>query len=198
MPGHLPGQLTDPGPGCRVVVAHASRHGATAGIAERVAAGLRSAGLEADCSCVDEVRDVTPYDAFVVGGAAYLLHWLKPATAFVKKHRAVLAEHPVWLFSSGPLGTDLVDEEGRDVLETTRPKEWAELVPMVSPRGTAVFFGAWNPDAAPIGLSERAMRLLPAARNALPDGDFRDWAAIDAWTAEVAEALGGAPRPRHP
>jgi menaquinone-dependent protoporphyrinogen oxidase len=36
------------------------------------------------------------------------------------------------------------------------------------------------------------MRLLPAARDALPDGDFRDWAAIDAWTAEVATSLAGA------
>lgn len=176
-----------------VLVAHASRHGATAGIAQRVAEGLRSAGLEVDCACVDEVRDVRPYDAFVIGGAAYITRWLKPATAFVKTHRAVLAEHPVWLFSSGPLGTDLVDEQGRDVFETTRPKEWAELVPLVSPRGTTVFFGAWDAQAPPIGLAERAMRLMPAARDALPDGDFRDWAAIDAWTAEVAEALRAEP-----
>lgn len=172
-----------------VLVAHASRHGTTAGIAERVATGLREAGLPTDCRCVDEVRDVAAYDAFVIGGAAYLFHWLKPATAFVRRHRAVLAEHPVWLFSCGPLGTDLVDEEGRDVLEVTRPKEWAELEPMVGPRGDRVFFGAWDPEAPPVGMTERLMRLMPAARGAMPAGDFRDWEAIDGWAAEVAREL---------
>ena len=39
----------------------------------------------------------------------------------------MLARRPVWLFSSGPLGTDLVDEEGNDVFAATRPKEFDEL-----------------------------------------------------------------------
>ena len=29
---------------------------------------------------------------------------------------------------------------------------------------------------------ERVTRLMPAARDALPTGDFRDWAEIDAWS----------------
>jgi hypothetical protein len=49
----------------------------------------------------------------VIGAAAYMFHWLKDATRFVKRHHRLLAERPVWLFSSGPLGTDLVDEDGR-------------------------------------------------------------------------------------
>jgi menaquinone-dependent protoporphyrinogen oxidase len=30
---------------------------------------------------------------------------------------------------------------------------------------------------------------MPAARKMLPTGDFRDWAAIDAWAREIARAL---------
>ncbi len=33
------------------------------------------------------------------------------------------------------------------------------------------------------------MALLPAARSALPKGDFRDWPAIDAWADEIAHDL---------
>jgi menaquinone-dependent protoporphyrinogen oxidase len=33
---------------------------------------------------------------------------------------------------------------------------------------------------------------MPAARDALPSGDFRDWPAIDAWADEIADALGAA------
>ena len=172
-----------------ILVAYASRHGATAGIAERIAASLRSTGLQTDASPVTDVRDVSAYDAFVIGGATYMFHWLKDATSFVKRHRATLAERPVWLFSSGPLGTDLVDKEGRDVLATSQPKEFEELIALLRPRDERVFFGAWDPDAPPVGLAERLMHLAPAGKDALPAGDFRDWPAIDAWAAEIAAEL---------
>lgn len=60
---------------------------------------------------------------------------------------------------------------------------------MARPRGTRVSFGAWNPDAPPIGLAERMMRRIPAAGQALPAGDFCDWPAVDAWAAEIAATL---------
>jgi menaquinone-dependent protoporphyrinogen oxidase len=172
----------------KVLIAYASRHGSTAGIAERVAAGLREAGLSAEARPVTDVDDVGSYQAVVIGGAAYMFHWLKDATRFVKRHHRVLAERPVWLFSSGPLGTDLVDEEGRDVLESTRPKEFDELHDLVHPRDERVFFGAWDPEAPPVGLGERLVRRMPASP-AIPGGDFRDWVAIDAWTADIAREL---------
>ena len=175
----------------RVLVAYASRHGATAGIAERVAAGLRDAGVVAEARPVAQVGDVEAYDAFVVGAAAYMFHWLKEATRFVKRHRGVLSARPVWLFSSGPLGTDAVDEQGRDVLVTTRPREFDELHDLVGLRGERVFFGAWDPVAPPVGFGERLLRHLPAA-DAMPVGDFRDWPAIDAWAAEIAGELDAA------
>jgi menaquinone-dependent protoporphyrinogen oxidase len=172
-----------------VLVAYASRHGSTAGIAERIGSGLRSTGLLVEVRSVNDVRDVAGYDAFVVGGAAYMFHWLKEATAFVKRHQAVLAERPVWLFSSGPLGTDLVDEQGRDVFETTRPKEFAQLQTLIRPRGERVFFGARDPDAPVVGIGERMLRLMPASKASLPSGDFRDWPTIDAWAVEIASEL---------
>ncbi len=35
----------------------------------------------------------------------------------------------------------------------------------------------------------RVMRLMPAARDAIPAGDFRDWPEIEAWAESIAEAL---------
>lgn len=175
-----------------ILVTYATRHGSTAGIAERIAATLQAAGLDVHTRRVSEVRDVTPYDAVVLGGAAYMFHWLKAATSFAKRHRAELQQRPVWLFSSGPLGTETVDEEGQELVEVSRPKEFAELSEMIHPRGTRVFFGAWDPGAPTIGLGERLLRLMPASRAATPSGDFRDWPAIDAWAAEIAAEIGAA------
>ncbi|HEY4752623.1 MAG TPA: flavodoxin domain-containing protein [Candidatus Limnocylindrales bacterium] len=174
----------------RVLIAYATRHGATAGIAERIADRLRADGLDADAREAREVREAAAYDAFVVGGAAYMFHWLGDATAFVDHHRELLAGAPTWLFSSGPIGTDRVDKNGRDVLETTVPREFARLRSLVHPRGERIFFGALDPDAKPVGLAERMVRAMPAGRAALQKGDFRDWPAIDAWADEIAASLG--------
>ncbi len=173
----------------RVLVAYATRHGATARIAERIAGALTAAGLQAEARPVSDVGDVGDYDAVVLGGAAYMFHWLKPAVTFARRHRKELAARPVWLFSSGPLGTDLVDKDGKNVLETSRPKEFGELAELLHPRGERVFFGAYDPGAPPAGLAERFVRHMPAARAALPAGDFRDWPAIDTWAAGIAAEL---------
>jgi len=58
-----------------------------------------------------------------------------------------------------------------------------------------VFFGAIDPSARPIGVAERFMSLMPAAKAALPKGDFRDWPAIDAWADAIARELAGAAVP---
>lgn len=159
------------------------------GVAERIAASLGAAGFPAEARSVKGVRDIAPFDAFVIGSAAYMFHWLKGATAFVKRHRAVLAERPVWLFGSGPLGADLVDKEGRDIFEASRPKEVEELKTLIRPRGDRVFFGAWDPDAPTMGIGERFLRLMPVSQAAMPAGGFRDWQAIDTWAAEIANEL---------
>jgi menaquinone-dependent protoporphyrinogen oxidase len=178
-----------------VLVAYASRHGSTAGIADRIASSLRGAGLTAEARPVTEVTDVGSYDAVVIGAAAYMFHWMKDATRFVKRNRSVLAERPVWLFSSGPLGTDRVDEDGNDVLEVTRPKEFDELHALVHARGEQIFFGAWDPEAPAVGFGERLLRAMPASKDAMPAGDFRDWEAIDAWAAAIAHDLTASPAP---
>ena len=172
-----------------VLVAFASRHGATAGIAERIAAALTERGVPAEAVPVEGVADVSAYDAVVLGGAAYMFHWLKPAVNFARQHHAELAARPVWLFSSGPLGTDRVDEHGKDVLETSRPKELEDLTRLLHARGERVFFGAFDPASPPVGLGERMVRRMSGTANALPEGDFRDWPAIDAWAAQIADDL---------
>ncbi len=172
-----------------VLVAYASRHGATRGIAERIALTLQNAGLQVTCRPVGEVERIDGYDAFVIGSAAYMYHWLKEASLFVRRHRAVLGSRPVWLFSSGPLGTAEVAPDGRDVRVSAMPKGLAELAIDVHARDERVFFGAYDPGAPPIGLAERLMRLMPAGREALPTGDFRDWAEIEAWAAGIARDL---------
>jgi menaquinone-dependent protoporphyrinogen IX oxidase len=70
------------------LVVYASKHGATQGIAKRIAAKLRQAGQQAQARPVAAVDHLTGYDAFVVGSAVYAAHWQKEASAFIRRNLA--------------------------------------------------------------------------------------------------------------
>jgi menaquinone-dependent protoporphyrinogen oxidase len=170
-----------------VLIAHASKHGATAGIAERIGAELTAEGHDVDVRPVRDTPDPSAYDAVVIGSAAYLGRWMKDATEFVRRHSVELSSRPVWLFSSGPIGEKTTDDDGRDVREVSDPRELPELVEAVHPQQHRVFFGALDPSK--LTVAERALRHLPAGRELLPEGDFRDWSDVDAWAQDIAEQL---------
>jgi menaquinone-dependent protoporphyrinogen oxidase len=179
-------------PTMKILVAYASRHGATRGIAERIAETLERRGAEVTLQPAVEAKNVGDYDAFVIGSAAYMGHWLKEATGFVERNRSILESRPVWLFSSGPIGDETVDAKGRNVLEASRPEEFNQFAETVRPRDQRVFFGAFDPDAEPVGLMERVGAIftrMPAVRKELPAGDFRDWPEIEAWADGIARDL---------
>lgn len=172
----------------RVLVAYSSKYGATKGIAERIGERLRTRGLDVVVARCRDVHDASGYDAYVVGSAAYMFNWRKDARKFVKRNATLLAGHPTWLFSSGPVGTDTVDKDGNDVLAGAAPKQFGEFEELVHPRGKQVFFGAFDPEK--VRGVDRMVAWMPAIHDVLPAGDFRDWNAIDAWADSVADSLG--------
>jgi menaquinone-dependent protoporphyrinogen oxidase len=171
----------------KILVVYASKHGATKGIAERITTALRLAGHTAEARPAKDVLVPAGFDAFVIGSAAYFGHWQKEATEFVHHHHELLAGRPVWLFSSGPLGTATVDAKGHDVRDAAEPKEIAELRAAVGARDHRVFFGALDPGT--LGACDRLIRALPVGHTLLPEGDFREWTEIDAWAATIASEL---------
>lgn len=164
-----------------VLVAYASKYGSTREIAERIAEQLRREELQAKVRPVQELDDLVDYDAFVVGSAVFAGHWMPEAMDFVRRNRALLAHGPVWLFSSGPIGTTAKQHD-----TPADPKEIAELRRTLRPWDHRVFFGAWDPsrlDRGRLGLAERLIAKV------LPKGDFRDWQAIEAWATSIARVL---------
>jgi menaquinone-dependent protoporphyrinogen oxidase len=179
----------------RMLVAYASRRGATEGIAERIAVTLEALGLDVTFKPCHEVGRIDDFDAFVVGSSAYFGHWEPEAAAFVRQHSMELAERPIWLFSSGPVGPDAVDKQGRPVIEASVPAEFSEFDGLVHPRDLQVFFGAYDPAGKGANFVERFVAKVPAIGAAMPTGDFRDWPVIEAWAKGIAAELGAMPAP---
>jgi menaquinone-dependent protoporphyrinogen oxidase len=164
----------------QVLVAYATKHGATAGIAEKVGAVLREEGLQVDVIPADRVDDPASYDAVVLGSAVYAGQWRKEAATFLEDNEDVLTARPVWLFSSGPTG----EEDPVESMDGWRfPEGLQPVADRVGPRDTAFFHGVL--DMKKLNLAEKlAVKALKA-----PVGDFRDWDAITSWAEGIAAAL---------
>ena len=171
----------------KVLVAYASKYGATEGIAQRIGETLTGHGLEVDVKRCKDLDEASGYDAYVVGSAVYEFNWRRAARKFVEDHADELAAKPTWLFSSGPLGTETVDEEGKDVLEGAEPKQFEEYEKLIHPRGTQVFRGAYDHDK--IRGPDRMIVWMPAIRKIMPEGDYREWDAIEEWASGIAKEL---------
>ncbi len=179
----------------RVLVAYASKYGSTRGIADFIGQKLRDRGMQVDVQAVNSVEHPGDYDAFVIGSALYTFHWLKEAKSFVSNNRALLRTRPVWLFSSGPVGTKTSDNQGRDLRDVSGPKEMDDLREAVKPRDHRVFFGALDGArlTGAMGFMYRMARRSQAARESMPEGDFRDWKEIESWANGIAEGLSTIP-----
>jgi menaquinone-dependent protoporphyrinogen oxidase len=163
-----------------VLVAYASKHHATAEIADAIGEELRQAGLKVDIRDVNTINSIAPYEAVIVGSAVYVGQWQSAAIQFLETHEGELSQRPVWLFSSGPTG------EGDPV---ALMKGWAfpeslkPLAERIAPRDIALFHGKIDPTRLNF-LERAAVKMVKA-----PVADSRDWKLIREWAHSIAYAL---------
>jgi len=163
-----------------VLVTYASKYGGTAGIAEKISQILTEAGLEVTVLPANRVPDPARYRAVVLGSGVYIGQWRREAANFLKANEKVLAERPVWLFSSGPTGEGDLEK----LLQGWHfPAGLQAVADRIHPRDIAVFHGV--ADSAKMNFFDRWILKNVKA----PSGDFRDWQMITAWAESIAAAL---------
>jgi menaquinone-dependent protoporphyrinogen oxidase len=160
----------------KTLVAVASKHGSTFEIAEAIGRALAAEGVANEVRPVDEVTKLDGYDAVVLGSAVYMGSWMDPALVFAANHTARLTGMPVWLFSSGPIGSPPHPTEEHAVTV-------ADVIAMTGARGHQLFSGRL--DRHSLGFGERALAIGVRA----PEGDFRDWDAIAEWGHSLGKEL---------
>lgn len=162
----------------RVLVAYASRHGATAEIAQTIGNELGDMGFAADVRPVSDELAVGTYDAVILGSGIYASHWGKEAVRFGKRHADELRGRPVWLFDSGPIDTSA--DEGK----TTPVKDAVKVAERVDARQHVTFGGQLGPE----DVGEFARKMIGKGETT-PYGDFRNLDRVRAWARGIAAEL---------
>ena len=168
----------------RILVAVATRHGATREIAEHLATSLGSALTDVGAASEVEVRDVglvrslDGFDAVVLGSFVYLGQWLEPAREFAKTFSDDLWWLPVWLFSSCPVGEQHKPADDPAAID--------DLVRQLDARGHRMFGGKIDRQA--LRVPERAV----VTASHVKDGGYRDWPSIRSWGYQIGATLAAA------
>ena len=145
----------------KILVAYATRAGSTGEVAQAVAEALRTrgGGETVDVIPVNEVTDLSPYWAVIIGSAIRYGKWLPEAVDFVAKNQAALAKAPTAFFLvSGYLKDDTPEMRARvsGFLDPVRK--------ILQPDKEGLFAGKTG------------------------KGDWRNWDQIRAWAAEAVPA----------
>ena len=160
----------------KLLVAYASKYGATAEIAEVIGKELGKRHYEVDVKSVDDVDSLDGYDGFVIGSALYAGGWMKTAAEFLRSNQDLLASHPVWLFSSGPTGQG----DPNEIMGGWKfPEDLKAVSEKISPRDVILFHGKIDPDR----LSSTESAIIKSVNATV--GDYRDWLVVRGWARRI-------------
>lgn len=170
-----------------ILVTYASRSGSTAEIAEAIGGTFTEHGISVDVRPMTKVTGVAQYQAVVAGSAVRQQQWLAEAMQFLKTHQCELVRKPVATF--------LVCM----ALATKNPTRYqnglraasAWMAParqLVNPVSEGYFAGVLELKK----IKELRFRIALGAMVRLglfPEGDHRDWDAIDNWANTLPAKL---------
>lgn len=169
----------------RILVTYASRAGSTAEVAEAIGKTLSEGGGQVEVVPMNEVKDLSPYDAVVAGSAVRGSKWLPEAVQFIQTHRSALAGKRIAMFTVCiTMAMKNAEKYRSGVMGWVAP-----VRAMVKPLSEGLFAGMLDFSKLPITLDTLMLR-LSVALGVFPRGDHRDWNAIRSWAESLKPILG--------
>lgn len=164
----------------RVLVVYATKSGCTTGVAERIGQAVAEKGAAVDVVAADKAGSAAEYDAVIVGSGVRAGAWHATAKQWVSENSTALKAKPVAFYTCGLMitqGAEKVDEV-RGYTDALISESGVEPVDLG-------LFAGWNEPKQFAFIERSILKMMKA-----PEGDFRDWSAIDEWASTVAPKLG--------
>jgi menaquinone-dependent protoporphyrinogen oxidase len=163
----------------KILITYATRTGSTGEVAEAIGKELFKAGAEVDVRRIDNVKDMSPYQAVVIGSAVRAGQWLRDARDFVEENKEQLSKLRVAYFS---ICLTLRDDTPENRAKAVGYSESVRQI--VKPTDEAHFAGKM--DYHKLGFFAR---FIIRKIGKVPKGDFRDWELIQQWARELLPKL---------
>lgn len=168
----------------KILVTYASRSGSTAEIAEAIGKNLSQNSTQVDVLPMQNVKDLSQYDAVVAGSAIRGSKWLPEAMDFIRSHRAELIKKPVATFT---VCITLAMSNSNQYRQAVAG--WVEPVRVqMRPVSEGFFAGRLDFTKLPLTLDTLKLRLV-VALGIFPKTDRRDWIAIRTWAENLSPLL---------
>ncbi len=165
----------------KTLIVYATKAGSTQEVAEFMGHILRENGIQADVLEVSEVENIDAYQAVILGSAIRLGNVLSPMVQFAQRHQHALNQRATAFFTLC-MTMKIDTPENRHIAERYLSPLWD----VVEPISVGLFSGTIKP----ANLSRITRWIVKRDRTQkLSEGDFRDWAAIRAWTEALIPQL---------
>ena len=176
----------------KILIVYDTLHGCTAHIAAQIGDDLCARGFTVDVKWVGDVTDVDGYDGFIVGSAIYKFNWLPDAMSFLEKYKTQLNAKKTAIFIDGASMSQDTPET-RAMVQKSFIDPVLEQYPDIKPLSIGLFGGAFDLTRKnEYSLFERIVLRILGIILRLPNkkmADWRNWDTIDAWAAEVGDAM---------
>jgi menaquinone-dependent protoporphyrinogen oxidase len=160
----------------KVLLAYGTVAGSTAEVAQAIADEINQAGSQVDVQTVEDVKDISGYDAVILGTAVRMFHILGKTRRFLRKHRQALSQVPVAYF----LVCLTMGEETPENIQKAR--DYAKpMLETKSPVSLGLFGGCID--------HEKLTDFFGKSMKGVPEQDHRDWEKIRAWARETYPQL---------
>jgi menaquinone-dependent protoporphyrinogen oxidase len=170
--------------GLKILVTYATRTGSSAGVSSSIAQSLKESGADVDIHKMQDVFDLTAYDAIIAGSPVHSGKWLPEAMEFLQRHKDTLSKKPFATFM-----VCMTLSRSSSAKYRKRVSEWMKPVRDIAvPISEGYFAGKLEIKFIPSFINRLKFWLKHILR-IWRQGDHRDWSAIKNWAKDTYQKI---------